>query len=35
MQAWEAAGLAETYREVGHEAELAACGDVLSDYRHG
>jgi glutathione S-transferase len=35
MQAWEAAALAETYREVGHEAELAACGDVLSDYRHG
>jgi glutathione S-transferase len=35
MKQWEAEALAETWREVGHEAELAACGDVLSDYRHG
>ncbi len=34
MRQWEAEALAETWREVAHEAELAACGDVLSDYRH-
>jgi glutathione S-transferase len=33
MQHWEHAALAETYREMDHEAELAACGDVLADYR--
>lgn len=33
MQQWENAALAETYREVDHEAELAACGDVIADYR--
>lgn len=35
MQQWEAEALAETWREDAHEAELAACGVVLSDYRHG
>lgn len=34
MQAWEAAALAETWREEAHEAELHACGDVIADYRH-
>ncbi len=34
MQQWEAEALAETWREAAHEAELADCGDVLSDYRH-
>jgi glutathione S-transferase len=33
MQAWEAAALAETWREEAHEAELHACGDVIADYR--
>jgi len=35
MQQWEAEALAETWREAAHEAELAAAGDVLTDYRHG
>jgi glutathione S-transferase len=35
MQQWEAEALAETWREAAHETELAACGYVLSDYRHG
>ncbi len=35
MQEWEAAALAETWREVGHEEELLACGDVIADYRTG
>ena len=33
MQQWEAEALTETWREVGHEAELAACGDIIADYR--
>lgn len=33
MQQWEAEALAEPYREVGHEEELRACGDVIADYR--
>lgn len=33
MQAWETAALAETYREEGHEAELAEAGVVTADYR--
>lgn len=33
MQQWEADALAEPYREVGHEEELRACGDVIADYR--
>jgi len=30
---WEAQALAETWREAGHEAELAECGVVVADYR--
>lgn len=33
MREWEAQALAETWREVGHEAELAECGVVVADYR--
>ncbi len=33
MRAWEAAALAEPWREPGHEAELAACGTVVEDHR--
>ena len=33
MGAWEEAALAETYREEGHEAELATAGMVTADYR--
>ncbi|MFC4291023.1 glutathione S-transferase family protein [Sphingorhabdus arenilitoris] len=33
MQDWEAQALAETWREVGHEEELAAFADVTADYR--
>lgn len=35
MQQWEAEALAEAWREVGHEAELAECGEVVADYRTG
>lgn len=35
MQQWEADALSESWREVGHEEELRACGDVIADYRHG
>lgn len=34
MKEWEAAALAETWREVGHEEELAACGDIIEDFRN-
>ena len=33
MQEWEAAALAETWREDSHEAELAAAGTITADYR--
>lgn len=33
MQEWEAAALAETWREEAHEAELAAAGVIKADYR--
>ncbi|MFM9935271.1 MAG: glutathione S-transferase family protein [Novosphingobium sp.] len=33
MQEWEAAALAETWREVGHEEDLLACGAITADYR--
>jgi glutathione S-transferase len=33
MQEWEAQALGETWREVGHEEELAECGDIIADYR--
>lgn len=32
-QDWEAQALAETWREAGHEAELAACGAIVADHR--
>lgn len=32
-QEWEAQALAETWREAEHEAELAACGAIVADYR--
>ena len=34
MQQWEAEALAETWREVSHEDELAAAGVVTADYRN-
>ncbi len=33
MQQWESEALAESWREVGHENELAACGMITADYR--
>ncbi len=33
MRAWEAAGLAESWREDGHEAEAGAAGKIIADYR--
>ncbi len=33
MQQWEEEALAETWREGGHEAELAAAGEIVADYR--
>jgi len=33
MQRWEAEALAEPWREDTHEAELAAAGEVIADYR--
>jgi glutathione S-transferase len=33
MQAWEKAGLAETMREPGHDAEIAGIGRVVADLR--
>jgi glutathione S-transferase len=33
MQQWEAEALAESWREVSHEEELRACGEVTADYR--
>jgi len=33
MQEWESAALAETWREVGHEEDLLACGAITADYR--
>lgn len=35
MLQWEAEALAETWREVGHEAELAECGEIVADFRKG
>lgn len=35
MVEWEAAALKESWREVGHEEELRACGEVIADYRVG
>lgn len=33
MLRWEAEALAETWREAEHEAELAAAGEVIEDFR--
>lgn len=33
MLAWEKDALTESWREAGHEDELLACGEVISDYR--
>jgi glutathione S-transferase len=33
MQEWEAAALAESWREAGHEADLLSCGAIIADYR--
>jgi glutathione S-transferase len=33
MRAWEAAALAETWREPGHEAEVHATGTITADFR--
>jgi glutathione S-transferase len=33
MREWESAALAETWREVEHEADLARCGAITADYR--
>lgn len=33
MEEWEAAALAETWREESHEEELAAAGRIVADYR--
>ncbi|WP_428630894.1 glutathione S-transferase family protein [Sphingopyxis sp.] len=35
MLDWEQQALAESWREVGHEAELRACGAITADYRTG
>lgn len=35
MRQWEAEALSESWREEGHEAELAACGAIIADYREG
>ena len=35
MLEWERAALAETWREVEHEQDLARCGVVTADYRQG
>ena len=33
LRAWEAAALAETWREAEHEADLRRCGEVTADFR--
>ena len=33
MRQWEAEALNESWRETGHEEELAAAGTVIEDYR--
>ena len=35
MLQWESEALAESWREIGHEEELRACGEIIADYRHG
>lgn len=33
MLQWETEALTESWREVGHEEELRACGSIIADYR--
>lgn len=33
MRQWESEALAEPWREAGHEAELAAAGEIIEDFR--
>ncbi len=33
MREWEAAALAETWREESHEADVGAAGRIIEDYR--
>ena len=33
LLAWEKDALTENWREIGHEEELRACGEVIADYR--
>lgn len=33
MLGWESDALKESWREVGHEEELRACGEVIADFR--
>jgi beta-lactamase superfamily II metal-dependent hydrolase len=33
LSSWEKDALMESWREVDHEAELRACGEVTADYR--
>jgi glutathione S-transferase len=33
LREWEAMALAETGREIGHEEEVAAAGEIVADYR--
>ena len=33
MQQWEAEALAETWREVSHEENMIAAGEIIADYR--
>jgi glutathione S-transferase len=35
MRQWEEEALAESWREVSHEADLATCGEIVADYRQG
>lgn len=35
MLDWERQALAESWREVGHEEEMRACGAITADYRMG
>ncbi len=35
MQEWEAAALAESWREQSHEAEVGAAGEIVEDFRTG
>jgi glutathione S-transferase len=34
MREWEAAALAEPWREESHELEVLAAGEIVADHRH-